>query len=595
MLTRRSVFLLLVVAVIIPFSRTPSRAQSFGLDLDKYRTPASDAPWDTVRTLIDRLAIGPYPGTPNFLPTDFRRERVIEEYSLDGMHRFVFRVPLTTPFETGEAREGPFILLVERPVDAEGVGLSLERVDDIARARYEESLRAAWESSVRKSLAAQDVETEAKRGLLSIAIPVSLPGAVEKIIGQGEKTNIDISGRESITFAGETRRVSPFYGVEGQQKQPLFPSLNMQQELDVRLQGQIGEKINIQVDHTSSSALEGQNRIRLNYKGFDDDIIKLIELGNTSLSLPGSQLVSFSASSKGLFGIKTLAQAGPVDITVIASKEEGEVSRASFSPRGGQIGQTEERTISDRDYVRNTYFFLDRPPDAQYPDRFFHPDERYIDVYRSVPPAQTNVQNTTWGAAYVDELGDGSGIGVGGNFETRQFRLLEPITDYRFVTDAQTDKVVGIELLRGVSSGEVLAVAYVNERGDTVGDYAAPQFSKDPEDPLLLELIWPAEPLPTGPFGYTWAYMMRNIYNLGMSNIDRSTLQIEILEISNRPNPANPDSSSVPWIRIFGLDQTDDRGTGDAGQPRGPDDRPHRHGPRHADLPRSYALRSRPG
>ncbi len=104
--------------------------------------------------------------------------------------------------------------------------------------------RGVGEASTKRAINTQDAITEEKKGLLNISIPVSLPGAVEKIIGQGEKTNIDISGRESITFAGETRRVSPFYGVEGLQKQSLFPSLDMKQELDVRLQGQIGEKIN---------------------------------------------------------------------------------------------------------------------------------------------------------------------------------------------------------------------------------------------------------------------------------------------------------------------------------------------------------------
>ncbi len=562
MVARRSALVLVLLATVVSLSYTIGRAQSFQLHLDEYHTSATTVPWDTIGTPIDRLTIGPYPSTPNFLPTDFRRERVIQEYSLDGRFRLVFRVPLTVPFQNTEVREGAFIVLTERPVDAPDVEIELATIDEIALERYKESLRSTWASSVMKSLAAQDATAEAKKGLLNISLPVSLPGPVEKIIGQGEKTNIEISGRESITFAGETRRVSPFYGVEGQQKQPLFPSLEMKQELDVRLQGQIGEKINIQVDHTSSSALEGQNRLRLNYKGFDDDVIKLVELGNTSLSLPGSQLVSFAASSKGLFGIKTLAQVGPLDVTVIASKEEGEVSRASFSPRGGQIGQMEERTIADRDFTKNTYFFLDRPPDEQFPDRFFHPDERYIDVYRSVPASQSNLENTTWGVAYIDELGDGSGIGVGENFEKRQFKLLEPINDYRFVLDAETDRVIGIELLRSVSTGEVLAVTYINERGDTIGDYGAPAFSKDQDDPLLFELIWPAEALPNGPFGYTWAYMMRNVYNLGLSKIDRSTLQIEILEIANRPNPANPDSSSVPWIRIFGLDQTDDQGTG---------------------------------
>lgn len=548
------------LASIVAVSHDPARAQSFQLDLERYHT-VETAPWDTVGTPIDRLSIGPYPSTPNFLSTDFERERVIEEYSSDLRYRVVFRVPPTLTFQSREVRDGLFILQTERPVGDPDVEVSIDSMDDIVRARYSESLRDTWMTEARRSIAAQDEEVAARKGMLNISIPVSLPGAVEKIIGQGEKTNIDISGRESITFEGETRRVSPFYGVEGQQKQPLFPSLGMKQELDVRLNGQIGEKINIQVDHTSSSLMEGQNRIRLNYTGFEDDIIKLIELGNTSLSLPGSGLVSFSASSKGLFGIKTLAQMGPVDMTLIASKEEGEVSRASFSPRGGQIGQTEERTIYDKDYVKNTYFFLDRPPDDEYPNRFSFVDADFIpDVYRSVPVSAAQTENTTWARAYVDSLGNGSGIGTGESFPPRRFKLLNEIEDFRYVTafvvegGQEVEKVIGIELVQSISSAEILAVAYVNERGDTIGDYRAP-FSSNENTPLNLELIWPAEALPTGPYGYTWAYMMRNIYNLGLSNIDPASLDVQIREITNRLTPENPDSSDVPWIQIFGLDQ----------------------------------------
>jgi hypothetical protein len=220
-----------------------------------------------------------------------------------------------------------------------------------------------------------------------------------------------------------------------------------------------------------------------------------------------------------------------------------------------------ERQIADKDFVKNTYFYLDHPPDQQFPDRFFFPDERYVDVFRSVPISQPPNQPVTWGVAYVDSLGDGSGIGSGVLFEKRSFNLLTPTDDYRFVRDAETDRVIGIELLRPLMLEEVLAVAYVNARGDTIGDFAA-QFSTNEDEPLVFELIWPSEPLPDGPFGYTWTYMMRNIYDFGLHNIECSTLEVEINEIAYRPNTSTPDSSSVPWIRIFGLDQTDVSGVG---------------------------------
>ena len=218
----------------------------------------------------------------------------------------------------------------------------------------------------------------------------------------------------------------------------------------------------------------------------------------------------------------------------------------------------EERWINDIFFVKNTYFFLDRPPSEQFPNRFILPKEGSIDLYRSVPAYQSW---TTWGAAYVDSLGRGQGIGKGDAFEMRQFELLTPTDDYRLVRDPVTDRAIGIELIKPISTGEVLAAAYVNEAGDTIGDYGEP-WSRDENAPLLLELIWSSLPLPEGPFGYTWAYMMRNIYNFDLYNIDMSTLDIDIREIANRPDTSTPDSSSVPWIRIFGLDQTDATGSG---------------------------------
>ncbi|UCG53134.1 MAG: cell surface protein SprA [Candidatus Latescibacterota bacterium] len=554
--------LLILLSALVHLSYTNSQAQSFRLDLDDYLDFYTETPWQTqAGPPIDRLYLGSYHTVPNFLPTDFGRDQVIDDYLPGGGFKLTYRVPKTQPFRSEEVQEGAFIMMKPRDVLAPGVRVTVESFDDIAERRRTRSFEEVWKGSVVQSISSQDDEIQTKRGLLNVSIPLPLPGAVERIIGKGEKTNIDISGRESITFSGESRRVDPFVGVEGQQKQSLFPSLDMKQELDVRLQGQIGEKINIQVDHTSSALAAEANRIRLNYEGFDDDIVKLVELGNTSLSLPGSQLVSFSTASQGLFGVKALAQVGAMDITMIASKEEGEVSRASFSPRGGTIGQMEERTISDLNFIANTFFFLDPPGDlALEPER--RPQEGFIDVYRSVEDWEVTAKNlnTTFGAAHVDSVGDGSELGTG-NAERRQFVLLTVGEDYRFVLDALTLEVNGIELVRPLGPSEVLAVGYVNLRGDTIGDYNQP-LSKDEENPLLMELIWPANALPDGPFGYTWPYMMRNIYNLGLSNIDASTLEVEILEIAQRLDPSTPDSSVVPWIRIFGLDQTDETGTG---------------------------------
>jgi hypothetical protein len=526
-------------------------------------------PWDTVDTTpLHLLRIGPYHTIPNFLDANFARERQFDEYPPRSSVRVRFTHPNIYSFGFEETRQGSFIVLGSRDLNTPGLQISVETVDNLATRHARESRQELWRSTVVTSIQNQENRIETRRGMLNIPIKIKLPGAVERIIGQGEATNIDISGRESITFAGESRRVSPFIGVEGQQKQPLFPSLDMRQELDVRLNGQIGEKVNIQVDHSSNSLATDANRIRLNYTGFEDDVIQLIELGNTSLSLPGSQLVSFSAQSQGLFGIKALAQVGPLDFTMIASKEEGEVSTASFTPRGGTIGQTEERVIRDIDYIKNVYFFLDHPTHRNKQTGqsvFFLADEASIELWLSVPNSQAAQENAKRAFAFVDTTGRGDDLPPSVDLddtdnlppnEDRQFKLLRVGDDYRFVQDSQTQDVIGIEMIRSVPQGQALGVRYINVLNDTIGDIG------NEDEPIVLELIWPSSPLPEGEFGFTWGFMMRHFYNLGLSNIDGASLELDIIDNSLRLDPTTPDSSSVPWIRVFGLDRTDESGVG---------------------------------
>ncbi|MEE9269112.1 MAG: cell surface protein SprA, partial [Candidatus Krumholzibacteria bacterium] len=564
-----AVCLWLVLAGLVAGPAADASAQKFQFSLDEFSTLNVNAPFDTTaRVPLDRLKLGEYHTLPNFLTTDFRRERIGEEYFPGTFMRMIFRHPITSRFEFDEVRDGAFLYLVPRDLDAPGLVIELGFIDEIAEAERRRSSHEVWQETIVASINARRRGEGVRTSGINVPIPIPLPGVVESIIGRGEETNITISGRESITISGESRRVSPFIGVEGQQKQSLFPSLDMRQELDVRLQGQIGEKLNVQVDHSSQAIASDQNQIRLNYVGFEDDIIQRVELGNTSLTLPGSQLVSFSGSSQGLFGIKALAQVGPMDITMIASKEEGETSRATFNSRGGTIGQTERRIIRDIDFVKDTYFFLDAPDSI---NAFFGIDDKEtsLEVFESVSDIerQTNPELVTFpGKAWVDSFGRGRNIrdaraDIAARrppppFEDRNFKLLTFDEDYRYVLNAVDESIVGLEMIRSVAKTTVLAVRYVNVLGDTIGNLD--NFT----DTLALELIKPWDPRPTNQFGYTWQFMMRHIYNLGLSNIDEATLELEIEDRANRLDPSIPEGSEVPWIRVFGLDRTDVSGVG---------------------------------
>jgi cell surface protein SprA len=189
-------------------------------------------------------------------------------------------------------------------------------------------------------------------GLINLTIPIKLPRTLEKIIGRGEKTRIKISGREHISLSGESTVVKPFVANERVSKQSLFPSLDMQQELQVNLSGTIGEKIIIEVDHNSEAVGPEGTKIKLMYKGLEDEIIKTIESGDVGLTLPGSQLLGYSSNKSGLFGLKVTGQVGRADFTLVASKQKSESSSKTFNAKGGQV---EDKVIYSSDYLNTEY------------------------------------------------------------------------------------------------------------------------------------------------------------------------------------------------------------------------------------------------
>src|SRR5207237_2607247 len=130
------------------------------------------------------------------------------------------------------------------------------------------------------------------------------------------------------------------------------PSLNMQQDLNIQLEGQLSDRIRVNLLQNSANQIPLANRIAINYKGDEDDLIQELDLGNTNLSLPGTQYVSYSGKNEGLFGIKAASRVGPLDFTVLASKQEGRSERASYG--GGTAKQN--LSILNPDYLRHTYF-----------------------------------------------------------------------------------------------------------------------------------------------------------------------------------------------------------------------------------------------
>ena len=130
-----------------------------------------------------------------------------------------------------------------------------------------------------------------------------------------------------------------------------FPDFDM--EIDVGVEGQIGDKLNLGFNYNTQATFGFDNKLNLGYGSelFDeDDIIKNIEAGDVNFTLPGELI----QGQQNLFGLKTELQFGKFFLTAVASQSRSE--RESITLENGKLIQDFE-LLPDQ-YDENRHFFI---------------------------------------------------------------------------------------------------------------------------------------------------------------------------------------------------------------------------------------------
>ncbi len=507
----------------------------------------------------------------SFIDEAYDPIKLIREYDEGTGQFFEFSVPKDYPFIRRERRKRGYIYYSQRYMKIPGMDIDIHSLKERAEYLADRAFYEAWKENILYNLGREREETH-KGGMLDIDIPIDLPKQIEWFIGEGEETNLSISGREEITVGGDSRWCSNCPRTEGMPEPQKFPDLDMKQKLSVNLHGTIGEKIKVAINHSSQgSGMQSVNQVRVHYQGFEDDIIKLIEMGDTDMTLRGAQMIRYSGSAKGLFGVKVKGQVGPVDLTLIASKEKGETASGTFSSGGGQ---SSENVIADYGFVKRQFFYLENPgPDflntgTVYP-KIDAKDSLEVFIELNPTVEWTGDEPRCYLEAYPDSGNDGIDTTVAA--WDSWYRVLTEGEDYQLIQDYYNEdegiKYMGIYLHRSLPNDKALAVRYINSEGDTIGDYGAgfENYGGDrpPDDHLTYkaELICPqkADFSPTqSDFPSTWNMMMRNIYSLNMSNISKGSLKVTIESVEKIQGSRDiHEETQISYLRIFGLDQYD--------------------------------------
>ncbi|MCF7741024.1 MAG: cell surface protein SprA, partial [Candidatus Marinimicrobia bacterium] len=333
------------------------------------------------------------------------------------------------------------------------------------------------------------------------------------------------------------------------------------QKQQLNIEGKIGDRISLKVDQDSEREFDFQNNMRIHYTGKEDEIVQQVDAGNISLTLPGTQFVTFSSKNSGLFGVKSQMKFGGFDVTTIASVEKGQKDKVSLD--GG--AQSSVTKIKDYEYMRNVYFFLD---DQFRQDMWggYWNGTKYIwsydpnrvvadlEVYRST--YQENSE-TFMATAYVDpeaaQLDEETA-------EKTMFRRLEKNIDYTY------NKNLGyIRMNTQLQSDDVLAVAYrtVKQGTDqTTEEYGEWDRAAGDTTDVVLKLIKPQNMMPSDD---TWPLMWKNVYYLGARNIQKEGTKINIIYTDGKTGHDERDAETgETFLYKLGVDEK--KSSGEPGQ-----------------------------
>lgn len=172
---------------------------------------------------------------------------------------------------------------------------------------------------------------------------------IDRLFG-GTTVDIRPQGGIDLTFGFDVQRLDNPILTERQRTTGGF---DFDMDIQMNVQGKIGEKLNLNTNYNTSATFDFDNQIKLDYNSdafSEDDILKKIEAGNVSLPLRGSLI----QGAQSLFGLKTELQFGHLRLTAIASQQKSQ--RENIQLQGGS--QLQEFQVKADEYDENRHFFL---------------------------------------------------------------------------------------------------------------------------------------------------------------------------------------------------------------------------------------------
>jgi len=410
----------------------------------------------------------------------------------------------------------------------------------------QDGLLALWRQNNSDFLAKPAADRSGEGLIPDIKVP--LPG-IGKVLGSGAQ--LKISGSEKMTIGGQQTSYPDQINTQDGSGTGNF-ALKIKQEQQVNLEGIIGERLHVLIDWNSEALTDKKSKIRLYYEGKEDEIIQRLEAGDTEFSLAGSSLIGgLSTQHKGLFGLKSVTRLGGLELTAIASKDEGQGESKIFKGSSQYI----ENKYNDKDFIAHRFFGI---PLLAIGDSIVD-----IRVYVSSESQSQITGKTVWGInrSLLDFAGYDSII------DARSYLAAEKNVIEEFTIEmADSGKGYLLAFEYGLQSTDVLMVAYRTKGGRYYPDKTAfdTTYSGLPHLAVIKPSLCqpPKDNIPDPIHGLAWEYELRNFYNIGSSNILESSLKIQVKKRTfGREEDFLPSDSASGKLYTSLMGLTDSNGT----------------------------------
>ncbi|MEM8566687.1 MAG: cell surface protein SprA, partial [Bacteroidota bacterium] len=181
----------------------------------------------------------------------------------------------------------------------------------------------------------------------SLIPPIYISPVFDRIFG-GTYVEIIPRGFVTLDFGGRWQRINnPDIPIRQQRN----GGFEFDQQISMNVTGKIGEKLQVTANFDNNNSFDFENNLKVEYTGFEEDILQKLEIGNVSLPLNNSLITG----AQNLFGVKAQLQFGDLFVTTVASTQRGKSETIEIEGGGGQGREFE---ILASNYDENRHFFL---------------------------------------------------------------------------------------------------------------------------------------------------------------------------------------------------------------------------------------------